>query len=208
MLSVCSPPPYLLNTKNMPIWAHFQCLVCIYHPSTIFPPPEHQKHAHMGMFCLYNIPTHWTSKKCPNGHGFNVQCITTVSLPPEWKPCPLGHGLHIQHVSNNLPPSQTLKNVFLMYTQFYKVGLIHDPQTSHVHDKLWHKEATALCKIKNWVDKVLMINLLNTSLIKILHKGFWKNTVAMIFFIGPCSLLSIQSLMVCIHKLKGTASIF
>ena len=92
MLSVCSPPPYLLNTKNMPIWAHFQCLACIYHPSTIFPPPEHQKHAHMGMFSMFSVSLQHSHplniKKCPDGCDFckgdcrvNTICNELVGNP-------------------------------------------------------------------------------------------------------------------------------
>ncbi len=45
---------------------------------------------------------------------------------------------------------------------------------------------------------------MDASIIETLHDSTWKDSVAMISFIG---LLSIQALMVSIHKLKGTASV-
>ena len=101
-----------LNTETRSIWTWFQCLASVHHLS---PLPNMENMPIWACFqcsaCLYNIPTHRTSKKCPDGYGFNVQCVNTVYLLI-WKPCPDGHGFHIRCVSNNLPPSNIEKSFF------------------------------------------------------------------------------------------------
>ena len=130
----CPPCPHPPNIETMPVWAHFRCSASVHHLTRrtlkkcpdghgfdaqclstilnieIMPiwahfhnHPEHRNCAHLGTFSMLCVcpplPIRRTSKKCPDGHGFDARRLSTTS-PAKTD----GHVSDALRVSTTSPP--------------------------------------------------------------------------------------------------------
>jgi len=90
----------------MPIWARFRCSASVYHLLT----RRTSKNAYLGMVSMLGICppffTRRTSKKCPDGHGFDAWHLSTTSPAETSKNCPSGHIFDALRVSTTSPPPE------------------------------------------------------------------------------------------------------